>query len=285
MGPAVADQGARWQRIAAGGDPGGETPDAGAAPDREVVLAVQGLSHEYGDGPVLRGVELQVRAGEIVALLGRDGAGKSTLLRCAAGWTRPAEGETYVLGRRVARADRRTRAYVVLVPDTPVFWDDLTLAEHLQFVAQAHRRPPSDWRPEAEGLLARLGLAGRADGLPGAGARGLRQKAALAMALVAQPRVLLLDEPLAPLDPASARDCWALLRERAAGGLAVLMACNGLPPGAVPDRYAVLAHGRVAAGGTPGELARRFGLAEVSPETLLALTAGPPVSGGAPGHG
>jgi ABC-2 type transport system ATP-binding protein len=192
-------------------------------------LRVQGLTHRYGDVEALWDVSFEVPAGCLMALVGRNGAGKSTLLACAAGWTRASAGVIEVLGLPVGRAERQVRRFVALVPDTPRFWLDLTAWEHLHYLAGVHRI--RDWRGEAEGLLAGFGLREHRDASPLAYSRGMRHKLALAMALMVRPRLVLLDEPFAPLDAESSSQLWGALRARSAAGAGVLFSVHQLPPG------------------------------------------------------
>ncbi len=235
--------------------------------DPALPLRVAGLTHRYGDVIALESVDLQVPAGCLMALVGRNGAGKSTLLACAAGWTRASEGAIEVMGLPVDRDERAIRRHVVLVPDTPRFWLDLTAWEHLQYLAGVHRM--RDWRGEAEGLLAGFGLLAHRAASPLAYSRGMRQKLALAMALMVRPQLVLLDEPFAPLDAESAAQLWDVLRTRAGDGAAVLFSCHQLPPGTEPDAWAVLDGGRLAVAGSTAELRRALGVAAVTPDSIL----------------
>ena len=114
------------------------------AEQNAALLETANVSYAYGSLWAVRDVSLHVQTGELVALVGRNGAGKSTLLRCLAGWAPVTAGEVRVLGLPVARAERAVREHVVLVPDTPPFYDELSAWEHLQFVAQVRRLPHSD---------------------------------------------------------------------------------------------------------------------------------------------
>ena len=212
----------------------------------EPLLLARDLTVDFGGPPVLRGVSLRLEAGQIVALLGSDGAGRSVLLRCLAGFTRSETGEIAVAGTPLHRARRRRHVPVLLVPDTPTFWDDLTVEEHLAFAGLA--RGQADWRVQAEPLLARLGLQGCARQVPAACSAAHRQRLAIAIGLLARPQVLLLDEPFAHLDAAGAAAVWTLLRGFCDAGRAVLLS-GSLPAGARADRCVLLAHGQVAAEG------------------------------------
>ncbi len=220
------------------------------------LLVVSGVGYRYGSFNALTDVSFEANPGELIALVGRNGAGKSTLLKSIAGWTRPTDGEVQIMGKKVAREERLIRQYVVLVPDTPPFYDELTSWEHLQFNAQANRL--QDWEERAEELLDKYGLLNNRDAFPFAFSRGMRYKLALCMGLLIEPKILLLDEPLGPLDPVSADNLWRELNGHRDDGMTILLSSHQLPPDAHPDRYIILEEGTVIAEGTPDELRERF---------------------------
>lgn len=227
------------------------------------LLVVRDVSYRYGSLNALLNITLEVEGGgELIALVGRNGAGKSTLLKCIAGWTRPTDGEVLLLGERVDRAgsERFVRAHVVLVPDTPPFYDELTAWEHLQFNAQAHRL--ADWESRAEDLLERYGLLGNREAFPFTFSRGMRYKLALCMGLLVEPKILLLDEPLGPLDPVSADELWIELNRHRNEGMTILLSSHQLPPDAHPDRYFVMEQGEVIAEGTPETMRTEYGVTD-----------------------
>src|SRR5262245_40067361 len=128
------------------------------------LLAVDGVGYQYGSLRALHDVNFEVEDGVLVSLVGRNGAGKSTLLRCIAGWTQATDGDVRILGQSIKQNERLVRQHVVLVPDTPPFYDELTAWEHLQFNAQAHRL--KDWEDHGEFLLERYGLLPNRDAFP-----------------------------------------------------------------------------------------------------------------------
>lgn len=152
------------------------------------VLALCDIAFSYGEVPVLRDVSLEVAAGEIAVLIGRNGAGKSTLLRCATGWSSPVGGRVEILGQPLREADRRLRGELVLVTDTPPFYDDLTAREHLRFVLCANHL--EERLADAERLLDVFGLRDAAAAYPSTFSRGMRYKLALVLAFVLRPRLL-----------------------------------------------------------------------------------------------
>ncbi|MBC6936834.1 MAG: ABC transporter ATP-binding protein [Chloroflexi bacterium] len=222
------------------------------------LLDVSGISYRYGSLNALTNAAFTVEPRQLVSLVGRNGAGKSTLLKCIAGWTQPTEGEIRIHGYPVAKNERYVREHLILVPDTPQFYDELTAWEHLQFVAQAHGW--RGWEDDAEDLLSRYGLLSNKDAFPFTYSRGMRYKLALCMALLVEPEILLLDEPLGPLDPVSADELWIELNRHRSDGMAILFSSHQLPQEAQPDRYLIMEQGEIIADGTPESLRVGFSL-------------------------
>jgi energy-coupling factor transport system ATP-binding protein len=231
-----------------------DAPMAGAngnGKDRPAPLAaVRDLHHAYGSRPALRGVSLEVRPGEFVALMGRNGSGKSTLLRHLVGLLKPDQGQVTVAGldvRRVALAEIiRTVGYVPQDPGTLLFND--TVAAELAFTRRGHALP-RDEAADAD-LLARLGLGDVAGRDPRDLSVGQRQRVALASILVAGPQLLLLDEPTRGLDYEQKRQLARLLREQKQEGQAIVMATHDVElVAACADRVVLLAEGQVVVDG------------------------------------
>jgi ABC-2 type transport system ATP-binding protein len=214
-------------------------------------LRLGGLRKLYGDVVALDGLDLEVAAGECVALIGHNGSGKTTAVRLAAGQLQPTAGTVTVAGIEVTGAADvpQARARLAFVPDTPVLYGDLTVGEHLELVALAHGFTDHAGQQIAM-LLEELGLGGRREFLPGQLSRGLRQKTQLACALLRPFQVLLLDEPVVGLDPPSQRVLHRLLRRAAAGGAAMVLTTHqlGFADG-LADRAVILEEGRVADAG------------------------------------
>lgn len=214
------------------------------------LLALRGLRKVYGELVALDRLDLEVRPGECVALIGHNGSGKTTTLRLAAGLLEPTEGSVLVAGADVHHPDdqRAARAALSFVPDGPLLYGDLTVREHLELTGLAHGVADLDERVGI--LLEVLELAERAEFLPGQLSRGMRQKTQLACALLRPFQVLLLDEPVVGLDPPSQQVLGELLAEVKKAGGAILLSTHQLAfSSALADRAVVLHEGAVVAAG------------------------------------
>ena len=212
-----------------------------------VALEVIGLTKSFGDAPALEPLDLAVGVGERVVLLGHNGSGKTTLLRMAAGLLEPTAGTATVLGDPVGSLD--ARAATSYLGDQPVFYDDLSVWEHLEYVARLHGY--EDWEPHASDLLSTLGLADRRDDLPTTFSRGLRQKAAIALAFIRPFELLLVDEPFVGLDRAGRAALLELFERVHADGAAVVVATHELATVGAAQRLVALRDGALVYDGGP----------------------------------
>ncbi|WP_024512764.1 ABC transporter ATP-binding protein [Bradyrhizobium sp. ARR65] len=232
-------------------------------------LQVQGLTKRF-DRLAVDALDLTVRAGEFYALVGPNGAGKTTTLRMVAGLLRPDAGSVSIFGVDALRDPIAAKQMVAWVSDEPMIYDKLTPLEYLEFVAGLWGVDPSVSTPAARDLLISLGLephiSERCEGF----SKGMRQKVALAGALVHDPRLIILDEPLTGLDAVSARHVKGLLGERVRAGCTVIMTTHILEVAErMADRIGVIAAGRLVAEGTLTELREQNGHANTSLEDLF----------------
>jgi ABC-2 type transport system ATP-binding protein len=237
-------------------------------------LEIRGLCKRF-DRPAVDGLDLSVRGGEFYTLLGPNGAGKTTTLRMVVGLMRPDAGSIAVLGIDALADPVAAKREIAWVSDEPMIYDKLTPLEYLEFVAGLWGVEAADAQTRAHELIAWLGLSGEANQRCEGFSKGMRQKVALAGALVHDPRLIILDEPLTGLDAASARDVKAVLRERVSHGGTVIMTTHILDVAErMADRIGVIAGGRLIAHGTLDELRRQTGRGVTSLEdTFLALVA------------
>lgn len=205
-------------------------------------------------------LDLVVAAGEFYALLGPNGAGKTTTLRMVAGLLRPDSGSIHVLGTDAVADPVAAKRLIAWVSDEPMIYDKLSPLEYLGFVAGLWGIEAGRAERSAAELLAQLGLAERADQRCEALSKGMRQKVALAGALVHDPRLIILDEPLTGLDAAAARIVKDLLAARVRDGATVIMTTHILEVAErMAGRIGVIAGGRLIAEGTLDELRRKAG--------------------------
>lgn len=177
--------------------------------------------------------------------MGPNGSGKTTMIRIAAGLLEPTAGEVLVCGSPAGSIDARAAASYI--SDSPVLYDDLSVVEHLEYVARLHGVVA--WEERAAELLGVLGLQARADGLPSTFSRGLRQKAAIAVAFVRPFDVLVVDEPFVGIDTPGRLALRSLLDTAVAGGAAVVVATHQLDYAAKAGRCIAFFDGRVASDG------------------------------------
>ncbi len=222
-------------------------------------LEIRSLVKSF-DRPAVDGLDLAVRRGEFYALLGPNGAGKTTTLRMVAGLIRPDAGSIRVVGIDALADPVAAKRVTAWISDEPMIYDKLTPEEYLEFVAGLWSVEPSLAAARAHELLDWLGLATHARERCETFSKGMRQKVALAGALVHDPSLIILDEPLTGLDAGSARQVKNVLRERARSGATVIMTTHILEVAErMADRIGVIAHGRLIAEGTLEELRHQAG--------------------------
>lgn len=191
----------------------------------DTVLETHGLTRVYGPVVALGALDLQVDGGECVALMGPNGSGKTTAAALICGLLEPTDGAARVCGFSIHQEPHAVtaRAHLAYVPDTPALYDDLTVGDHLRLVAAAHGVAGGDLEERCAELLVLLGLEERALFLPGQLSRGMRQKTAIACALIRPFSLLVLDEPVVGLDRHSVDVLKGIVREALASGRAVLL--------------------------------------------------------------
>ncbi len=222
-------------------------------------LEIRGLMKSF-DRPAVDALDLIVRAGEYYVLLGPNGAGKTTTLRMVAGLLQPDAGAISVFGIDARRSPQDAKRITAWVPDEPMVYDKLSPLEYLEFVAGLWQVETGLAERRAHDLLDWLGLAPHAHERCGGFSKGMRQKVALAGALLHEPRLIILDEPLTGLDAGSARQVKTVLLERVRAGATVIMTTHILEVAErMAERIGVIANGRLIAEGTLQELRARAG--------------------------
>jgi len=225
-----------------------------------MLAGFEGVTKRYGDLPALSELNLEVRRGEVLGLVGPNGAGKTTALRILCGLLEPTAGRVSIGGHDVQKDPLSARRLLGYVPDGAPLYANLSPRQHLRLVGRLHDVDEIPLERESDRLLDALELSDRGDDPVGDFSRGMRQKAAIACALVARPPLLVLDEPLSGLDAPTTGVIKALLRGWAREVGAVLYTSHLLEVvERVCDRIAVLARGELKATGNLDELRQQSG--------------------------
>lgn len=237
-------------------------------------LRTTGLSKSFGR-PAVEGLDLQVRRGELYALLGPNGAGKTTTLRMVTGLLAPDAGRIEVFGIDLGQAPLEAKRRMAYLPDDPMLYGKLKPTEYLEFVAGLWGVDARAAEPRARELLDWLDLGPHAHELTEGFSRGMKQKLALAGALIHEPELLILDEPLTGLDAAAARQVKDLLLSHVAKGGTVILTTHILEVAErLAQRIGIIQQGRLIAEGTLDELRERTSGASLE-DVFLQLTAQP----------
>ena len=222
----------------------------------ENIIEVNGLTHRFGQKTALDGLTFSVRRGEVLGLLGPNGAGKTTTIRLLNGLFNPTSGDLRVLGLNPKVDGHRIRKQTGVLTETPALYERLTARQNLSFFGTLMGMPETDWRKRSQELLAFFDLESRADDRVGTYSKGMKQRMALARALLNQPELLFLDEPTAGLDPESSQQVHGLIENiRGQNGRTVLLCTHNLfEAERLCDRLAIINRGRLLAVGSLAEL-------------------------------
>lgn len=234
----------------------------------EIVLETRHLTKRFGSLTAVDGLSLAVQQGEIFGLLGPNGAGKTTSINMLCGLLKPDAGQVFLHGWPVNGGDPSARARVGVCPQEAIVWEKLTCLEQLEFIGEMYGLPRRTARLRGTGLLETLGLAGKANELGGQLSGGMKRRLNLALALVHDPEVLVLDEPEAGLDPQSRVLVRDFIRSLARSKTVILTTHNMDEAERLADRVAIIDHGRLLVLDTPGALKRKIGEGDVLEITL-----------------
>jgi ABC-2 type transport system ATP-binding protein len=226
-------------------------------------IHVRELRKNYGPLEAVRGIDLDVREGEIFGLIGPDGAGKSSTFQVLGGIMQPTSGVVEVFGEPA----RQTRSIVGYLTQTFSLYPDLSVAENIRYVGDLRRVPPAEIAERGNRYLQMFDMDRFTDRLAGRLSGGMKQKLSLACALVAQPRVLLLDEPTTGVDPVSRREFWDTLAHLSADGLTIVIATPYLDEAERCHRVALMHLGQLHQTGTPAELRESLGMRRIEVHT------------------
>jgi ABC-2 type transport system ATP-binding protein len=224
-----------------------------AAPSTsEYAIDVQGLNKHFGDKHVVNDVSLQVRHGEIFGFLGPNGSGKTTTIRMMCGLLKPDSGSGTCLGYDIRSQSGDIKRNVGYMTQRFSFWDDLSITENLDFVARIYDIP--NRRDIVRQTIANLGLTSRAAQLAGELSGGWKQRMALAACMLHNPKLLLLDEPTAGVDPKARRDFWDEIQVLASTGISVLVSTHYMDEASRCHKLAYIAYGKLLAQGSAADV-------------------------------
>ena len=234
-------------------------------------IDVQGVTKKFGPRTVVNAISMQVKYGEIYGFLGPNGSGKTTFLRMLCGLLTPDGGSGQCLGLDFRRESAQIKERVGYMTQKFSFYEDLTIEENLDFIAQLYGMP--ERRAAVEKSLVRLGMMERRRQLAGTLSGGWKQRLALAACLIHEPQLLLLDEPTAGVDPKARRDFWEEIHRLAAEGLTFLITTHYMDEASRCHRLGYLAYGNLLAHGSVDDVVKAGGLTtwEVFGENLSAL--------------
>jgi ABC-2 type transport system ATP-binding protein len=227
-------------------------------PAPDWAIDVRGLTKRYGATTVVDHVDLQLRPGRICGFLGPNGSGKTTTIRMLCGLLTPDEGEGQCLGLDLRRDALEIRRQVGYMTQRFGLYEDLSIRENLDFIARLFELP--ERKRQVDEALERLGLVSRQRQLAGALSGGWKQRLALAACLLHRPRLLLLDEPTAGVDPKARRDFWDEIHRLAAEGITVLVSTHYMDEAARCHELVYIAYGHLLARGTEREIIAQSGL-------------------------
>lgn len=242
------------------------------------IIETKDLSKSFGDFLAVDGITIQVEAGQILALLGPNGAGKTTTIRMLASILRPSSGWARISGKDVVEEPMEVRRLIGMLTEHHGLYTRMRAPEYLEFFGQIYQIPKEDLRKRIGELLSYLNLDKDVDKRLGEFSKGMRQKLALARAMLHDPAVLLLDEPTSAMDPASARLVRESILSLRSSNRAIIVCTHNLSEAEkLADRMAIISNGRIVAQGTPDQLKR-----SVLGDPLIEVQLAEPLDGSKP---
>jgi ABC-2 type transport system ATP-binding protein len=234
----------------------------------EPVIITEGLTRRFGDFVAVDHITFQVNPGEVVGYLGPNGSGKTTTIRMLLGLLEPSDGRATVLGYDAFRQSEEVRARAGYMSQKFALYDDLTVWENMEFYGGVYGITDKE---RIESTLGLLGLIGHESTLTGSLSAGWRQRLALGIALVHQPKLLFLDEPTSGVDPTARRAFWDLIYDLASGGVTVFVTTHYMDEAEYCERVGIMRDGKLLAMDTPGNLKKNVLAGDVWQVAALPL--------------
>lgn len=239
-----------------------------------MTLTVKNLTGGYFNHPVLKDLNFEVKAGELVALIGLNGAGKSTTIKEIIGLLQPHQGSVQINGQSLKEDPEGYRKQIGYIPESPALYEELTLKEHIEVTAMAYDIPMDEAFRRAQPLLETFRLDKRLDWFPANFSKGMKQKVMLLCAFMIEPSLYIIDEPFLGLDPLAIHALLELLKTMKEQGAGILMSTHVLATAEkYCDRFIFLHEGQIKAQGSLEDIRQQFNLPNASLDELyIALT-------------
>jgi ABC-2 type transport system ATP-binding protein len=238
------------------------------------LIDIQGLSKRFGTILAVDNLTLTIPKGEFFTLLGPNGAGKTTTLKIVAGLLRPTKGRVFVSGHDMAKTNTEAKRLISFIPDIPYIYEKLTGREFLYFIGELYKLDRDRYRDEAERLLGLFYMEDHGNQLMESYSHGMRQKIVICSALLPDPRLIIIDEPMVGLDPKSIRLVKDMLRSSANDGTTVLMSTHTLALAEeISDRIGILHRGQLISEGSLEEIMIQSEETEKLEDIFLKMTA------------
>lgn len=240
-----------------------------------VTVKVTNLTGGYGNQPVIHDIDFELQNGEIIGLIGLNGAGKSTTIKHMLGLLRPISGTLQIDGVSLAEQPYEYRNKLSYIPESPVLYEELTLAEHIDMTAMAYHIPLDEAMERARPLLKVFRLEDKLKAFPAHFSKGMKQKVMIICAFIVQPELYIIDEPFLGLDPLGIQTMLELMVEARQNNRTVLMSTHILATAEkYCDRFLLMHHGRLIAYGTLNDLQGQFDMPHASLDDIYIHVTG-----------
>ena len=249
-----------------------------------LAIEVRGLTRRFGDFVAVDAISFDVAEGEVFGFLGANGAGKTTAIRMLIGLLAPSAGTARVAGHDVYTETEAIRRSIGYMSQRFSLYEDLTVRENIQLYGGIYGLSDAEIDERMNTLLDRLGLRSAARTLVGSIPLGWKQKLALSVAVLHQPRIVFLDEPTGGVDPITRRQFWEMIYAAAQGGTTVFVTTHYMDEAEYCDRVSIMVDGRIAAMGTPSELKSQFGAPTIDDVFVRLARPTAAIAGGSDGR-